>query len=64
MSIKQFIKNRPRLYNALFMICVYGTRQVSFWFKYLLRVVGINTNMTIHSLCSIRTSTKVKDVLS
>lgn len=41
MSIKQFIKNRPRLYNALFMICVYGTRQVSFWFKYLLRVVGI-----------------------
>lgn len=41
MSIKQFIKKRPRLYNALFMICVYGTRQVSFWFKYLLRVVGI-----------------------
>lgn len=41
MSVKQFIKNRPHLYNALFMIGIYGTRQVLFWSKYILRVLGI-----------------------
>lgn len=41
MSFKQFIKDRPKLYNALFMFGIYGPRQVSFWFKYLIRSLGI-----------------------
>ena len=41
MSIKQFIKNRPHLYNAIFMTKIYLPRQISFWIKYLMRTCGI-----------------------
>lgn len=41
MGIKQFVKNRPHLYNAIFMSCVFLPRQISFWFKYLIRVLGL-----------------------
>lgn len=40
-TIKKFIKNRPHLYNALFMVFVFGTRQIKFWFHYLLRALGV-----------------------
>jgi len=41
MNLKRIIKSRPHLYNALFMVFVYGNRQILFWSKYLLRLVGI-----------------------
>lgn len=40
-SIKKFIKNRPHLYNAFFMMFVFGMRQIKFGFYFLLRALGI-----------------------
>lgn len=40
-SIKQFVKNRPHLYNAVYMTFVFGSRQIVFWFAYILRFLGI-----------------------
>lgn len=42
MFIKQFVKNRPHLYNAIFMSCIFSIRQVKFWSKYIIRILGIN----------------------
>lgn len=41
MSLKQFIKERPHLYNAIFMTKIYLPRQISFWTKFLMRACGI-----------------------
>lgn len=41
MGLKQFVKNRPHLYNALFMSCIYSSRQLVFWSRYLMRSLGI-----------------------
>ena len=41
MSVKNYIKERPHLYNALFMLGVYIPRQIKFWVESSLRVLGI-----------------------
>ena len=40
MSIKQFVRNRPYLYNALYMFFIFNARQVKFWSNYLMRAIG------------------------
>ena len=40
-QIKAFIKKRPRLYNFLYMVLVFSKRQIVFWFKYILRSLGL-----------------------
>lgn len=42
-KIKNLIKACPYLYNLLFMIIVFGSRQLIFWLQYLLRVIGIDS---------------------
>ena len=42
-GLKSKIKNHPHLYNFIYMTCVYGTRQLVFWIKYLLRICGIDS---------------------
>lgn len=41
MTIKEFVKSNPNLYNVIFMVRIFGGRQVSFWSSYLLRLLGI-----------------------
>lgn len=42
MNLKGFLKERPHLYNAVFMCCIFSTRQVKFWIQYIFRVLGFN----------------------
>ena len=42
MTLKEFIKSKPHLYNAIFMIRIFGGRQILFWSSFILRVFGIN----------------------
>lgn len=39
--IKDFIKSKPYLYNAIFMSTVFLSRQLKFWPNYWLRLIGI-----------------------
>lgn len=41
MSLKNYIKERPHLYNALFMLGIYVPRQIMFWVGSFFRTLGI-----------------------
>ncbi len=40
-KIKEFVKSHPSLYNAIYMVFIFGGRQISFWSKCFLRLIGI-----------------------
>ncbi len=40
-KIKEFVKRHPSLYNAIFMVFIYGGRQIHFWTNYMFRAVGL-----------------------
>lgn len=58
MNLKIFIKNRPHLYNAIYMTFIYGNRVIRFWTNYILRALRYKGKYDYSKLERIKDSCK------